>query len=173
MENSRLRSLLLTAMFAALTAAGAFVRIGTVTLQVFFACGAGILLGPWWGTASQGLYLLLGLVGLPLFTQGGGPMYIMQPTFGFLLGLLPLAWVTGYLSKYPRIPLFLCSLGGLVAMYAVALPYFYYITGGVLPLRELFLTACAPYLPFDGLKLLSASMMGRQLRYLLRRDLRF
>jgi biotin transport system substrate-specific component len=173
MKNSRLRNLLLTAVFAALTAVGAFVRIGTVTLQVFFACTAGMLLGPVWGTASQGLYVLLGLLGLPLFTHGGWFMYVVQPTFGFLLGLLPLAAVTGFLSRYPRIPLYLCAAGGLVALYAVALPYFYFVTGAVLPLRELFLTACAPYLPFDGLKLLSACMLGQRLRYLLRQDLRF
>ena len=171
MENSRLRRLLLTAMFAALTAAGAFLRIGSVTLQVFFACVSGMLLGPVWGTASQGLYVLLGMLGLPVFAQGGGPMYVAQPTFGFLLGLLPLAAVTGALSRH--IPLFFCALGGLFAMYAVALPYFYIATGQVLPLKELLFAACVPYLPFDALKLLSACLLVRRLRFLLRRDIRF
>ena len=169
MERSRLRKLLLTAIFAALTAAGAFVHIGTITLQVFFACVAGLLLGPVWGTVSQGLYVLLGLLGLPVFTQGGGLLYVAQPTFGFLLGLLPLAAVTGYLSKCPRIPLFLCALGGLLAMYAVALPYFYVATGQVLPLTELLVTACVPYLPFDGLKLLTACLLIKRFP----RNLRF
>ena len=173
MEKSRLRNLLLMAIFAALTAVGAFLRIGSVTLQVFFACAAGMLLGPIWGAGSQGLYVLLGLLGLPVFTQGGGPMYVAQPTFGFLLGLLPLAATTGFLSRYPKIPLFLCARGGLCAMYAVALPYFYFVTGQVLTLKGLFLTACAPYLPFDGLKLLSACLLAQRLRYLLRRDFKF
>ena len=173
MENTRLRRLLLTAIFAALTAVGAYVRIGSVTLQVFFACVSGMLLGPLWGTASQGLYVALGLLGLPVFTQGGGPMYVMQPTFGFLLGLLPLAAVTGWLSRYYKIPLFVSAVGGLCAMYAVALPYFYFITGQLLGLEALFMTACAPYLPFDGLKLLSACLLGQRLRLLLRNDLIF
>ena len=67
----RIRKLLLTALFAALTALGAFLRVpvpvlhSSFTLQVFFTCMAGLLLGPWYGAASQGVYVLLGLVGVP------------------------------------------------------------------------------------------------------------
>ena len=79
-HSSRARStvlpLVLTALFAALTAIGAFLRIPageiSFTLQVFFTSMAGILLGPWWGAASQVVYVLLGLIGLPIFTEGGG-----------------------------------------------------------------------------------------------------
>ena len=83
-HSSRARStvlpLVLTALFAALTAIGAFLRIPageiSFTLQVFFTSMAGILLGPWWGAASQVVYVLLGLIGLPIFTEGGGLMYL-------------------------------------------------------------------------------------------------
>ena len=34
------------------------------------------------------VYLLIGLIGLPVFARGGGIWYIMKPTFGFLLGFL-------------------------------------------------------------------------------------
>ena len=75
--RSPLRNMLLTALFAALTAVGAFLRIplgySSFTLQVFFTCMAGVLLGPYWGAASQAVYVLLGLVGLPIFTEGGVP----------------------------------------------------------------------------------------------------
>ena len=91
----RTRKIILTGLFAALTAIGAFIRIPTpissFTLQVFFTCMAGLLLGPGLGAASQAVYVLLGLVGLPIFTQGGGFSYVTQPTFGFLLGLIPAA----------------------------------------------------------------------------------
>ena len=94
-HSSRARStvlpLVLTALFAALTAIGAFLRIPageiSFTLQVFFTSMAGILLGPWWGAASQVVYVLLGLIGLPIFTEGGGLMYLAKPSCGFLLGL--------------------------------------------------------------------------------------
>ena len=91
----RTRSLLLAALFAALTAVGAFLRIPvgpiSFTLQVFFTCTAGLLLGPWYGAASQAVYVLLGLIGVPIFTEGGGLMYVAKPSFGFLLGLIPMA----------------------------------------------------------------------------------
>ena len=92
-HSSRARStvlpLVLTALFAALTAIGAFLRIPageiSFTLQVFFTSMAGILLGPWWGAASQVVYVLLGLIGLPIFTEGGGLMYLAKPSCGFVL----------------------------------------------------------------------------------------
>ena len=56
-------------MFAALTAVGAFIRIpfalSAITLQFFFTAMAGLVLGAGWGAASQAVYVLLGLVGLP------------------------------------------------------------------------------------------------------------
>ena len=81
------RDIVLTALFAALTAIGAFIRIPTpwssFTLEIFFVCMAGILLGAKLGALSQAIYIALGLIGLPNFTSGGGPGYEFQPTFGY------------------------------------------------------------------------------------------
>ena len=83
------RKLVYTALLAALTAAGAFIRIpigiSVITLQFLFTAMAGVLLGPGGGALSQGVYVALGLVGLPIFTAGGGFGYVLQPSFGFLL----------------------------------------------------------------------------------------
>ena len=89
--HSKTRSLILAALFAALTAIGAFLKIPlgalSLTLQFLFTAMAGVLLGPRWGAASQAVYVALGLAGLPVFTMGGGLGYVFQPSFGFLLGL--------------------------------------------------------------------------------------
>ena len=45
-----------------------------------------LLLGRKWGTISLVLYLALGLVGLPIFSSGGGPAYVLQPSFGYIIG---------------------------------------------------------------------------------------
>ena len=83
MNNTR--KLVYTALLAALTAAGAFMRIpmgySSVTLQYLFTAMAGLLLGRKWGALSQLIYVCLGLVGLPIFTMGGGFGYVFQPTF--------------------------------------------------------------------------------------------
>ena len=71
-QNTKL--LARTALLSALTAVGAFIKIplgvSSVTLQFFFTAMAGCLLPPLWSAASQGVYVLLGLVGLPIFTMG-------------------------------------------------------------------------------------------------------
>ena len=99
MKTLNIQKMVLTALFVALTAVGAFIRIPTAwvsfTLQILFVFLAGILLGPGWGALSQLIYVLLGLIGVPIFTGGGGLSYVFQPSFGFLLGYIAAAAVTG------------------------------------------------------------------------------
>ena len=103
------RDLIYCALFAALTAIGAFLHFqfmhATITLQCFFTAMAGLLLGARLGALSQALYVGLGLVGLPIFAAGGGFSYVFNPTFGFLLGLIPAAWVIGRLAEKNRTPM--------------------------------------------------------------------
>ena len=74
--------MVLCAMFAALIAVGAFIRIPIpyvpFTLQLFFTTLAGLLLGPKLGAASSLVYMITGLIGIPIFTEGGGPGYIFR-----------------------------------------------------------------------------------------------
>ena len=164
MKRPPLKKLLLTAFFAALTAAGAFLRIpvgqSSVTLQFFFACMAGLLLGPFWGAASQLIYVLLGLAGLLIFSEGGGLMYLAKPGFGFLLGLIPAAFLIGFFAKKKP---WLSYLTGLLALYAAGLPYFYFSLRGSFSLVQTLLYCCAAFLPFDLAKLLCAELLRRRL----------
>lgn len=168
-----LKAMVLTALFAALTAVGAFIRVplGTIsfTLQVFFTCMAGILLGPYCGAASQAVYVLLGLLGAPIFTEGGGLMYLAKPSFGFLLGLIPMAFVVGLAAdrlrvKNVRLRLMLACGIGLAALYAVGLPYLYFVLGGAWSVGKTLVSGCLIFLPFDALKIVCASLLGAKLR---------
>ena len=198
MKNTTLRSMILTALFAALTAIGAFLKITmphvSFTLQVFFTCMAGLLLGPYWGAASQLVYVLLGLVGLPIFTEGGGLMYVAKPTFGFLLGLIPMAFVVGlmtrdlpYRRKKQRLPdgpqvqmqllsrpkqllrIALAELVGLAALYVIGLPYLYIALGGLWSLKKTIVSGCLIFLPFDAIKLICEAFLSVRLVPLLRK----
>lgn len=66
-----------------------------ISAQLLMVWLTGALLGPRRGGLSMALYLALGLGGLPIFTNGGGFGYVVQPTFGYLLAFLPAVIVTG------------------------------------------------------------------------------
>lgn len=92
----------LAAMLAALMAIGAnltaMIVIGSVpiTLQTFFCILAGLILGSRLGAISMAVYTLIGLVGVPVFSQfSGGPGVIFTPTFGFILSFILVAYITG------------------------------------------------------------------------------
>lgn len=93
----------LCSLFTALIAVGAFVTIQfpiiPITLQTLFVVLAALVLGAKYSSISVGIYLFIGLIGLPVFTKGGGPGYIFQPTFGYLLGFLAAAFIIGNLAK--------------------------------------------------------------------------
>lgn len=161
--HTEIRSMVLAALFAALTAIGAFIQVPlgftSITLQVLFTCLAGVLLGPKWGAVSQIVYVVLGLVGLPVFTQGGGLGYLVKPSMGFLFGLILLAWAVGMLTRTDRSPLrvVLACVVGEVAMYAVALPYMYAVLnlymGMEKSVTDVIYGGMLVYLPGDAVKL--------------------
>ncbi len=169
--NTRTRGLILAALFAALTAVGSFIRIPlgamAFTMQFFFTAMAGLLLGPTWGALSQIVYIVLGLVGLPIFVAGGGIGYVFQPSFGFLLGLPLSAWVVGKLAgkegRFGRV--FAACVAGLCVLYFVGLPYMYgifnlYLGKQMSPLAVV-QAGMLIYLPGDFLKILVVALLAR------------
>ena len=167
------RMLALAALFTAVTAAANFIKIPVgvvpITLLFFATALAGVLLGPRWGAASQAVYVVLGLIGLPVFTGGGGLGYVLQPSFGFLLGLIPAAWVIGMLSRRTPGPLrvALASLAGLGVLYLVGLPYMWlilnvYLERG-LALPALLWSGMLIFLPEDALKIAAVAALSRPL----------
>ncbi len=169
------RMLILSALFCALTAVGAYIRIPTpwsaFTLQVLFVFMAGALLGPKYGALSQAAYVALGLVGIPVFTGGGGPMYVLRPTFGFLLSYIPAAYVVGRLCRTEGTPtvgrIAAACAAGLGVIYAVGLPYMAAIVNGYLgagmTAREIVMSGMVLFLPFDALKIVLTVILARVL----------
>lgn len=130
-----IRDMILAALFAALMVVGAFVKIPfpvtPLTFQPFFCALAGILLGSRLGALSMAIYVAMGLVGLPVFSQGGGLLYVFTPSFGYLLGFIASAFIIGKLTeKQEKITLIkvLSSLVvGLAVLYGIGIPYTYLI----------------------------------------------
>lgn len=174
------RTMTLAALFAVLTAVGAFIRIPfplvPMTLQTFFVFLSGALLGSRAGALSQALYVGIGLIGIPVFTGGGGPQYILHPTFGYLLGFIAGAWVIGFITERMAQPRFWSFVGacaaGVAVIYTIGTMGLYlnlnYVAGKAVSLKTVVEIGLLPFLAADGVKSLAtaalASRVGERVR---------
>ncbi|MEE0777200.1 MAG: biotin transporter BioY [Bacillota bacterium] len=190
------REVVLCALFIALTALGARINFplpmgNYYSLQFLFVLLAGMLLGPGYGALSLGLYVVLGLVGFPLFAAGGGFAYVVKPTFGFLLGFIMAAFVSGLLvqklsrragenpsskSYHRDLPrYFIAALGGLVVTYGFGIFYMYvannFFLGAKVPLWAVFVSCFPIDIPCDLGLCVIAALLGPRLCALVKKEL--
>lgn len=127
-------------LFTALIAVGAFIKIPIpvvpFTLQYLFTMLAGLLLGSRLGTLSVLSYMLLGLAGLPIFSEGGGLWYVFKPSFGYIIGFAVGTFVTGWIAEHMEkktvARYLLANLAGLFFVYAIGMIYYYIICNFVI-----------------------------------------
>ena len=149
-------------MFAALLAVCAWIHIPlgdvAVTLQTFGVALALLLLGGKWGSLTVGIYLLLGAVGLPVFSGfRGGIGALAGVTGGFLWGFLFGALVFWALEGLGKLP---ALAAGLLVCYGCGCGWFYLYSGGGLGL--ILLRCVVPFLLPDAVKLwLAFTLAGR------------
>ncbi|HIV86205.1 MAG TPA: biotin transporter BioY [Candidatus Monoglobus merdigallinarum] len=181
METSKTRSIVFCALFVALIAAGAFIKIPTptapVTLQNLFTMLAGLLLGRKRGCIAVCIYIALGLIGLPVFASGGGIGYIFRPSFGYIIGFAAGAFVTGTIAHktpnpgYTRV--LAANFAGLGIIYLCGMIYYFVISAFYLNspigLWPLFLYCFLIYLPGDIALCILGAILGKRLIPLLRR----
>jgi len=130
------------------------------TGQTFGVLVVGGALGLRRGFAAGGLYVLLGVLGLPFFAEGkGGLAVIWGATGGYLVGFALAAALVGRLAEFGWDRRFVGSVGacalGSLAIYVVAVPWLAVVTGS--DLAAAIGTGVLPFLPGDVLKLLLAA----------------
>jgi biotin transport system substrate-specific component len=171
-----LRMTVYASLMAALTAAGALIAIPIgpvpIVLQNLFVFLSGLLLGPRWGTASIGIYLLAGALGLPVFAGGvGGIGHFAGPTGGYLLGYLPAVYVIGLIScgskKHALIDIMAMVAGSLI-VYALGLLWLKILTK--MTVAKTLAMGMFPFLPGDGLKIAAAVPIAKALRPIINRS---
>lgn len=170
----QLRMMVYAALFAALTAVGAFlfIPIGPVpiVLQNMFVFLCGLLLGSRWGLTSVGVYLLAGACGLPIFAGGlGGIGRIVGPTGGYLVGYLPAVYLIGKITEHTgqrAIYDVIAMICGSFILYACGVTWLKILTG--MTWTKTLALGMYPFLIGDALKIAAAVAIAKALRPVMR-----
>ncbi len=168
----RTKKLILTAFFTAAMMISAFIKIPMfpvpITLQGLFVLLAGLVLGSEFGVLAVLLYIVLGLFGLPVFSGGGGFSYVLNPTFGFLIGFLVSVFLVGKrVKKMTVLAVSVYSFFSLIPMYIIGSLYFYFLMVFYLKesigFVEVMYSCVVIFLPGDILKCILAGFLGKRL----------
>lgn len=175
-QTVRTKKLILCAMFTTLIVAGTFIKVPLpflpFTMQFFFTMLAAMLLGGRWGMLSVLLYMVLGLIGLPVFTEGGGIWYIFKPSFGYIIGYVIGTYVTGKLvemrddCKLWRLAL--SNLAGVIIVYVTGMIYYYIICNFVIDtpisVMNVFIYCCLLIIPKDLMLCVVTALIAKRLK---------
>ena len=173
MKRTKTFELCLCALFAALTAVCSQIAIplkpvpiNVATFSVFFA---GALLGPKLGAISQAVYVLMGAIGLPVFSSfRGGFAALIGPTGGYIVGYILAAWLVGFLAKrgdHKIWVLILAMVAGFFAYMTTGTAWYMFCTKTALVPS---LMGCVvPFIPGDAAKMILATVLVRRLHPIL------
>ena len=148
------------------------VPISLTNLAIYFAL---YILGMKEGTISYLIYLLIGLIGIPVFSGfTSGPEKLFGPTGGYLIGFIPLAVIAGIIIDRFTSKRFLCLAGmvaGTIFCYAMGTAWLAYQAG--MDWKAALWAGVIPFIPGDLIKMLLAIMIGPKIQaQLIRANLR-
>ena len=175
MSKINIRQMTLISLFAALTAVGAFISIPLypvpLTLQTLFTLLAAMTLGSVMATSSQIIYVMLGVIGLPVFAGfKAGIGILFGPTGGFLFGFIISACVIGKVIEAKKekniFYYFLAGLSGMVIIYITGITQLSLVTG--IGVKKALMVGMFPFLPGDILKIIAASFIASKLKIVIK-----
>lgn len=181
-QREKTKDMMMCAMFVSLIAVGAFIPIPIpvipFTLQLLFTTLAGLILGGKKGFIAVCVYIALGLIGVPVFAEGGGLGYIFKPSFGYLIGFAVGTYVTGMMAGGTYNPglkrLLTANFTGLIIVYSFGMIYCYIINnfylGVSLGVWPLFLYCFVLAVPGDILLCIIAAILAKRLIPLIKHE---
>lgn len=132
-----------------------------ITLQTFIVMLAGAALGSRRGALAMLLYLAEGAAGLPVFANGGGLLYFLGPTAGYLVSYPIAAFVVGLLCERGLDRSFLTSilamLPGTLIIYVIGVPWLTVVLH--VSLLQGFVLGMLPFIPGDLIKVVIAAAL--------------
>lgn len=167
-------------IFTVLTIVGARIMIPLplvpFTLQTMVCMLAGLVLGAKHGAASLALYMLMGLAGVPVFTGGGGLGAVFTPSFGYVVGFIACAALSGTIASAIRKMqgevtvggYFAAAFVGVLAAYLLGLVHLYvilnfYLSGGGTPLFKVLSIGFFSTIGGDVIKAAIAAVIAKKL----------
>ena len=169
-HGTNVRQLSACSLMAALTAVCSQIQIPLpvipINLALFAVHLSGALLGATGGALSMMVYVLLGVIGIPVFVGfRAGPAVLFGKTGGYIFGYFLCAWLVGFLTqRRPFVFKRLCfAMGlGVLVCYSFGTIWFMILTGMSLPAA---LSLCVlPFLPGDIVKIVLAALLAVRLR---------
>ncbi|MBR3333346.1 MAG: biotin transporter BioY [Clostridia bacterium] len=173
----KVKDMTLTAVMAALICIAGPLTIAAgpvpLSLATFAVMLAGAVLGKKWGTAAAGLYLLIGIIGIPVFSGfSGGFQKLAGVTGGYLAGYLPCAFFAGLGAERAEregrkwiLPATMVL--GTAVLYTVGTAWFMIQTGNGLGAA---LGLCVlPFLPGDAAKIAAVTVIAPAVKKAIRR----
>jgi len=170
-NQTSIRGLVYAAIFGALTAAGAFIVIPLppvpITVQTFFMNVAALLLGGPLAVVSQIIYVLLGVVGMPVFAGGKAGLGILfGPTGGYLFGFIIAAFVIGHVHRMKK------NAGAVWQVFSMVLGMLViYVAGSIqlawianMSLPQVLIVGVVPLIPGDLIKIALAVLISSRLK---------
>ena len=170
-------TLTLSALFCTLICVGSFIRIPMpnmmpITLQTFFVLFTGLVLPVKASALATVTYMSLGLIGLPIFSGGGGLGYVLMPNFGFIIGFVLasviMSVVTEKLKKRTFWRYFTISFLGVTIIYIIGIFYFAFITNvynkSDYSAMWFIQTVFLPFLPKEIICIILASLSAYKIR---------
>lgn len=137
-----------------------------ITLGSFLVYLAGALLGPYLGSLSVLLYLLLGFAGLPVFSgYTSGAAKLLGPTGGYLIGFIPCAFVIGmFMKKYKKgiqgiLMIVLGVVVGTLVLYTFGTIWFLVVYTKDITLKDALAKCVIPFLPLDTVKIIVSAVL--------------
>ncbi len=171
--NSHILDIVYIAMFAAIITVCSQISIPTTipfTLQTFAVFAAAAMLGLKRGTLSVLVYILLGIIGIPVFAGfSGGIGTLMGATGGYIIGFIFTAVIVGFMTDKLGRKLWVLAVSmvlGLLICYAFGTAWFMVVYGsanGGIDLLTALSWCVTPYLIFDAAKIVCASILVNRL----------
>ena len=172
-ENKKLniRAMVFTAIVAALICVASPFSIPLpglvpISLGTFAIYLGSALLGGKRATVAVAVFILIGAVGLPVFTGfTGGFAKLLGVTGGYIIGYVPLAYITGFFSERFNNKILFMPVGmavGTVALYAFGTAWFMSATGS--GLASALMSCVVPFLIGDGVKIAVATAIAKPLQ---------